>query len=137
MSEALIKFLEGDVDVERLKVQLCMLPDMIKTALNGTIKRVTNVRTIADAMMQSEIYQNMLCKVNKILLLYFTFPATTSTAERSFSSLRRIKTYLRNTMSAWKLNNLLLMYVHQHRTDKLDLVKLAREFISINSKSFW
>jgi len=55
LSEALIKFLKGDVDAERLKVQLCMLPDTIKTALNGTIKRVTNVRTIADAMMQSEI----------------------------------------------------------------------------------
>jgi len=82
LSEALITFLKGDA--ERLKVQLCMLPDTIKTALNGTIKRVTNVRTIADAMMQSEIYQNMLCEVNKILVLYFTFPVTTSTAERSF-----------------------------------------------------
>jgi len=67
LSEPLIKFLEGDV--ECLKFQLCMLPDMIKTALNGTIKRVTNVRTIADAMMQSEIYQNMLCEVNKILAI--------------------------------------------------------------------
>ncbi|XP_065885455.1 zinc finger MYM-type protein 1-like [Dysidea avara] len=134
LSQALVRFLEGDVDVEHLKVQLRMLPDAIKTALNGTIKRVTNVRTIADAMMQSEIYQNMLCEVNKVLLLYFTFPVTTSTAERSFSSLRRIKTYLRNTISACKLNNLLLMHVHQHRTDKLDLVSIAREFISVNSR---
>ena len=62
-----------------------MLPDVIKTALDGTIKIVTNVRTIADAMMKSDIYQNMLCEVNKVLLLYFTFPVTTSTAERSFS----------------------------------------------------
>ena len=108
-----------------------MLPDVIKTALDGTIKRVTNVRTIADAMMKSDIYQNMLCEVNKVLLLYFTFPVT---AERSFSSLHRIKTYLRNTMGACKLNNLLLMHVHQHRTDKLDLVTLAREFISVNSR---
>ena len=134
LSDALVRFFEGDVDAERLKVQLGMLPDMIKTALNGSIKRVTNVRTIADAMMQSEIYQNMLCEVNKVLLLYFTFPVTTSTAERSFSSLRRIKTYLRNTMSAWKLNNLLLMHVHQHKTDKLNLVELAKEFISVNSR---
>ena len=94
VSEALVRFLEGDVDMEHLKVQLCMLPDTIKTAFDGSIKRVTNVRTIADVMMKSEIYQSMLCEVNKVLLLYFTFPVTTSTAERSFSSLRRIKTYL-------------------------------------------
>ena len=134
LSEALVRFFERDVDVERLKVQLCMLPDTIKTAFDGSIKRVTNVRTIADAMMKSEIYQNMLCEVNKALLLYFTFPVTTSTAERSFSSLRRIKTYLRNTMSACKLNNLLLMHVHQHRTDTLDLVELAKEFIAVNQR---
>ena len=36
-------------------------------------------------------------------------------------------------MSAWKLNYLLLMHVHQHRTDKLNLVELAKEFISLNS----
>ena len=120
LSQALVRFLEGDIDVECLKIQLCILPDVIKTAFDGNIKRVTNVRTITDAMMKSDIYQNMLCEVNKVLLLYFTFPVTTSTAERSFSSLRRIKTYLRNTMGACKLNNLLLMHVHQHRTDKLD-----------------
>ena len=84
--------------------------------------------------MQSEIYQNMLCEVNKVLLLYFTFPVTAFTAEWSFSSLRRIKTYLRNTVSAWKLNNLLLMHVHQHRTDALDLVELAKEFIAVNQR---
>ena len=80
LSQALIRFLEGDVDVARLKVQLCMLPDAIKTALNGIIKRVTNVRTIADAMLLSEIYKNVLCEVNKLLLLYYTFPVTTATA---------------------------------------------------------
>ena len=69
LSEALIKFLEGDVDVECLKVRLYMLPEAIETALNGTIKWVANVRMIADAMTQSKMYQNMLCEVNKILLL--------------------------------------------------------------------
>ena len=55
-----------------------MLPDLIKTSLSGSIK---NVRTIVDAFIQSHIYQNMLCEVNKIVLLYFTFPITTATAE--------------------------------------------------------
>ena len=66
LSDALVRFFEGDIEVERLKIQLGMLPDMIKTALNGSIRQATNVRTIADAMMQSEIYQNMLCEVNKV-----------------------------------------------------------------------
>ena len=75
-----------------------MLPDMVKTAFAGEvpIKKVTNVRTIASAMEQSYIYKGMLSEIDRILKIYFTFPVTSATAERSFSSLRRIKTYLRN-----------------------------------------
>ena len=82
----MVDFIEKDVNVKCLKVQLAMLPDLIKTAFNGTIKKVTNIRTIADAMIQSDIYKTMLCEVNKLLLLYFTFPVI-AVAERSFSSL--------------------------------------------------
>ena len=134
LPQEIANILVGDVDVERLKVQLCMFPDVIKTALEGSITRVTNVRTIADAMLKSEIYQNMLSEVNKMLTLYFTFPVTTATAERSFSSLRRIKTYLRSTMSACRLNSLLLMHIHKERTEKLDLAAIAKEFITSNSR---
>ena len=55
---------------------------------------------------KSDMYQNMLCKVNKVILLYFTFPVTTATAERSFSDLRRMKAFLCSTMSPCRLNNL-------------------------------
>ena len=83
-------------------------------------------------MTKSTIYRSMLCEVDKLLLLYLTIPVTTATAERSFSSLRRVKIYLRNTMSAFKLNNLLLMHVHQNRTDNLDLDKIANAFIEVS-----
>ena len=85
-------------------------------------------------MVKFEAYQNMLSEANKILLLYFTFPVTTATAERSFSSLRRIKTYLHSTMSACRLNSLMLMHVHQKRIEKLDPTAIAHEFVSVNSR---
>jgi len=136
ISQEIIEFLSGDVSIERLKVQLTRLPDMIKTALlMAQLKRSpTSIRTITDAMFKSSIYQNMMCELDKLLLLYLTIPATTATAERSFSSLRRVKTYLQNTMSAHKLNNVLLMHVHQNRTDGLDLAKIAKAFIELNSR---
>ena len=39
ISQEIIEFLSGDVSIERLKVQLTMLPDVIKTAFDGTVKR--------------------------------------------------------------------------------------------------
>ena len=89
ISDVLLDFLGSDVDCNRLKIQLLMVPDMIKTAFacELPVKEVTNVRTIAKSMKQSEIYKGMLSEIYKVLKIYFTFPVTSATAERSFSSL--------------------------------------------------
>ena len=132
ISEDLETYLK-DFDIERLKILLSMLQDAIKTS-SLSVKKVTNVRTIVQAMNESQIYKGMLLEVDKLLKLYLTFPVTTSTAERSFSSLRRLKTFLRNTMTSCRLNNLFLMYVHQDMTNSLDLCKIARNFVSVNNR---
>lgn len=51
--------------------------------------------------------------VQKLLQIMATLPVTTSTNERSFSTLRRLKTYLRNTTGALRLNGLALLNVHR------------------------
>ena len=123
ISKELETYLKEDFDIERLKVQLSMLQDVIKTS-SLSVKKVTNVRTIVQAMNESHIYKGMLLEVNKLLKLYLTFTVTSFTAERSFSSLRRLKTFLRNTMTSCRLNDLFLMYVHQDLTDSLDLCEI-------------
>ena len=122
------------IDIDRLKMQIALLSDTIKTAFNGSVKTVTNVRTIADALNQSSIVRGMLSEVDKLVQAYFTFPVTSATAERSFSSLRRIKTFLRSSMTAQRLNNLFLLYVHKSITDSLDLEAIARDFSSANTR---
>ena len=134
MSEALSSYTEGDIDRARLNAQLLMIPDMIKTVFDGCIKKVTTVRTLTDAMNKSEIYKGMLSEVDKLLKLFLTLPVTSATAERAFSSLRCIKTFLRSTMTQCRLNNLFLLYVHTGVTDMLDLTHIAKEFVSVNSR---
>ena len=114
-----------------------MLPDAISTAFAGSsIKvKVTNVRTIADALNQNKVIKHMLGEVDKLLRAYLTFPVTSATAERSFSSLHCIKTFLRSSMTCQRLNNLFLLYVHTAHTDSLNLMSVAKEFVSANSQS--
>ena len=122
-------------DLERLKIQPSMLPDMFNTNSFSTMKKVTNVRTIAsamNAMNESAIYKGMLPEVDKLLRLYLIFSATTFTAECSFSFLQRIKTYLRSTMTSSIICSC-CSYVHQDITHSLDLCKIAREFMSVNT----
>ena len=51
------------------------------------------------------------------------------TSERSFSALRRVKTFLRTTMTQLRLNNSMILFVHSNLTDKINLVELGNEFI--------
>ena len=40
LTQQIVEFLGSDVHVERLKVQLAMLPDLIKTTFDGSIERL-------------------------------------------------------------------------------------------------
>ena len=57
-------------------------------------------------------------------------PATNASSERSFSALRRLKTYLRFTMTQKTLNNLLILHVHKDRTDEISLSEVLNDFVS-------
>ena len=69
---------------------------------------------------------DVVCKVFQLLLV---IPATNATSERSFSALRRVKSYLRSTIHQARLNHLMLLYYHQDLTDKLNLQEVANAFI--------
>ena len=55
-----------------------------------------------------------------------TQPVTTATNKRSFSLLKYLKTYLRNTTKEVRINDLALLYVHCDIS--LDLNKLLLNF---------
>ena len=103
-------------------------------AANEQLKNVTSVRSIADALSASEIGMKMLSEVATLLKIYLTVPVTTATAERSFSVLRRLKTWLRSTMSQKRLNNLLVLHCHKGLTDELSLKHIAEDFATANDR---
>ncbi|CAF2888156.1 unnamed protein product [Rotaria sp. Silwood2] len=52
--------------------------------------------------------------VHFLLIFLATLPVTTSSAERAFSSLKRIKTYCRSTMIENRLNGLAAAFIHKN-----------------------
>ena len=55
-------------------------------------------------------------------------PVTSYEAERSFSTLRRLKTYLHTTMSQERLNGLALLNVYKSTTYIPSTMKIRTEF---------
>jgi hypothetical protein len=112
-----------------------MLHEAVKTVSSTmSVKKVTNVKTLADIFNQSKIVRGMVSEVDKLLQAYLTFPVTSTTAERSFSSLRRVSTFLRSSMTQQRLNNLFLLYVHSELTETLNLVSVAKDFVASNRR---
>ena len=70
----------------------------------------------------------LIGEVVKLLKLVIVMLATNAESERLFSAMRRIYTYLRTNISQNRLNNMIVLHVHQEKTDPLKLVNVANEF---------
>ncbi|KAM5555524.1 zinc finger MYM-type protein 1-like [Rosa sericea] len=66
--------------------------------------------------------------------ILLTIPVTVASAERSFSKLKLIKSYLRSTMSQERLSGLAMISIEKDIIGKLDHVSLISTFASKNAR---
>lgn len=93
-----------------------------RTAVQPTI---FDIRDYCKSLSAAQ--RNLLSQVCRAVQLILVMPATNATSERSFSALRRVKSYLRSTMGQQRLNNLMVLHVHRDRTDALNLIDVAND----------
>ena len=72
--------------------------------------------------------EDMYPNIRVLLIIGCTLPVSSAKAERSFSGLRRIKSYLRNRMSDEQLSGLALVHLH-HDLD-FDVDKICTIFVT-------
>lgn len=120
--QSVCEFFSGDIDPRRLANQLSMMQDVC----NRDGSKVSSIVGALDALGKG---RELFSEIITLLQLYYVLPASSATAERSFSSLRRLKNYLRTTMAQRRLNNLMVLHVHKDMSDAVDIMKIAREFV--------
>jgi hypothetical protein len=109
-----------------LKLQLQMLPSLCA----GNSEAAASISGFAHFFLsKSSEVRSLFREVELLLKLLLVVPASSATAERSFSSLRRLKNYLRTTMSQSRLNHIALLNIHQERVDKLDIAAIQESFV--------
>ena len=115
-----------------------MLPDLLKTFNSANtsqkVSKVTSLRTIVDLLHSEQCCRRMFSDVLKLLKIVLTIPVTSATAERTFSSMRRLKNYLRSSMTQKLFNNMMILHIHKDKTDELDLNVIAEQFINVNER---
>ena len=99
----------------------------------------TGVKTVHDVISvfrrdTSGTTSVLLGEVAKLMKLFMVLPSSSCSAERSFSTLRRLKTYLRSTMTAERLNSVTVLHIHKELrpTADLNIDDLMTEFVSAN-----
>ena len=135
--ESILKLYSKDIDMEKAEVQLRMLPDLVKAFKQSEglhVLTITNMRSIADILNKVPLAKDIYSEIDKLLRLYLTVPVTMCTAERSFSALRRVKTYLRSSVTEERLNNVLLLHVHREEAANRDLKEIACMFVAANER---
>lgn len=117
----------GDVDILMLQAQLPVFQLMFKdkefTCFDDIVTEMKNLRPEQRKLIEM---------VNRVCQLILVNPATSATAERTFSMARRLKTWLRSNMTQARFNSLSILNFHKSRTDKLDVKNIANDFASKN-----
>ena len=129
--EFITKTYGDDLDINALQVETAVLGTIL-----GGIK-VTCFYDIYKRMKEiGNVEKDLIPNVTILCRLLIVNPATSCTPERSFSTARRLKNWLRSTMTNRRFNALGLLNTHKELTDNLDLAEVGNEFVSLNDERY-
>ena len=116
-----------DLDAQQLQLHL----EILQANFGLVDKTSVTACDIRNYLLGLSPYErDLMSEVVTILKLIMVLSSTNAVTERSFSALKRLKTYLRSTMKQDRLNHLLLLHVHKDRTDSLSLTHVTEQFVS-------
>ncbi|VAH99338.1 unnamed protein product [Triticum turgidum subsp. durum] len=111
-----------DIDGAELFYELIFIQDLVKKSMGPV--------DILEILMKRPFYPNAIIAY-RILL---TIPVTVATAERSFSKLKLLKSYLRSTMTQERLNGLATIALENDGLEKINYEDVIEDFISRNTR---
>jgi len=100
-----------------LRVQLAMFKS--KYDYQSTTEAASTLRNMLPEVRQ------LFDQVETLVRLLLVCPVSSAEAERSLSFLRRLKTWLRSTMTQSHLNNVAVCHIHSDKLDSIDREMIA------------
>ena len=97
-----VSFYASDFSKSELETQLELLGQM-KIPANGHHLQFCDIHKCFQSLPPAQL--SLLSQMSLLVKLITIMPATNAVSERSASALRRVKTYLRSSMTQMRLNN--------------------------------
>ena len=108
------------IDYSSLAVEAPLVVNMLS--------KIADLNEISDALKELAPLKTAFPTVIKLLQLAMTISVTSAKCERTFSTLKRVKSYLRSTMTEERLANLAILSIERDCTDQLDHDEVLKEF---------
>ncbi|XP_024011103.1 zinc finger MYM-type protein 1-like [Eutrema salsugineum] len=113
----------SDIDGYHLYLEIKILRNVLPTEIKKAVEVLDFLRRF-----EGHGYPNTWIAYRVML----TIPVSAASAERSFSKLKLIKSYLRLTMSEERLNGLAMLSIERDMVGKLDYQSLINDFVEKN-----
>jgi hypothetical protein len=107
-----------------------------RSFVNEFRKEIAERKSVTDVIrlkLESRV-SSSFSQVYKLLILFATIPVTVATAERSFSKLKLIKTYLRSKISQERLSGLAILSIENKEAKAVDKNELIHRFANENAR---
>lgn len=143
VSEVVEPYPELEMDILRVQLHMFLLKHQVKSSGDAaSILRGMPVEV-----------RGLFDQVEALVRVLLVVPVSSTEAERSFSALRRLKTWLRSwlmvetmvetmstihslrsTMSQERLNHTAVCHVHKGKMDEVNLKEICWQFVSVNER---
>ncbi|XP_065658998.1 zinc finger MYM-type protein 1-like [Hydra vulgaris] len=108
---------------------------MVKSMLHDEISKISSIRELADLLIvKLSTIAASVPQVITALLLFLTLPVTVASVERSFSKLKIIKNYLRNTIGKERLSDLAIVSIEAKAAGKMEMKNIITDFANMKSR---
>ncbi len=129
---SLCEIYKDDINTEEAVVEYDTFTDVyaeIRTSLASELQ----LREVLPFLIEKQMAAG-LPNLSILYKIYLTLPVTSATAERSFSRLKIIKSYLRSTMTSERLSGLALISIERDLAESIDFESTINRFASMKSR---
>ena len=101
--------------------------------VNNSTSVLHNIKDLTVYLIEHDLASSFH-DVFTLCLIFLTIPVTVASAERSFSKLKLIKNYLRNSISQDRLTNIAILNIEREKTSELEIDKIINDFANLKSR---
>ncbi|KAK9053582.1 hypothetical protein SSX86_024656 [Deinandra increscens subsp. villosa] len=113
----------ADIDGDELFLELKLFERFLPSRIISPVDSLQNLK-------EGGVFHNAMIAYRVLL----TIPVTVASAERSFSKLKLLKSYLRSTMSQDRLNGLAMISIESDMLENMNYESLIEDFASKNAR---